>query len=413
MTVLIAGAGVGGLTLALMLHARGIKSVVYEQATEVRELGVGINALPHAIKELVILGLLDRLDDIAIRTKELFYLNRQGQEVWREHRGTDAGFEYPQYSIHRGRLQKLLYDTVLERLGADAIRTGHRLTGFLQNEGGVTAHFADAKFGLSSETVRGEVLVAADGIHSTVRRHFYPAEQSPSWQGVMLWRGARDWPAFLDGRSMYIGGGMGAKLALYPIANGATEGTRLTNWAIAIRIADETTTPPPKESWSRVGRMDDVVPYARRFKVPGFDVEALVRATPVCFEYPMCDRDPLPRWSFGRVTLLGDAAHPMYPVGSNGAAQAILDARCLADALQHADHPMQALGLYEADRLPKTAEIVRINRTGGPERVIDEMEKRAPAGFDNADAVLSHAEREAIVKGYAGKAGFTLKQVNK
>jgi 2-polyprenyl-6-methoxyphenol hydroxylase-like FAD-dependent oxidoreductase len=162
-----------------------------------------------------------------------------------------------------------------------------------------------------------------------------------------------------------------------------------------------------------VGRTDDVVPYSRRFVVPGIDVEALVRATPQCWEYPMCDRDPLPRWSFGRVTLLGDSAHPMYPVGSNGAAQAILDARSLADTLLHSDHPMQALWAYDRDRRPKTAEIVRLNRKGGPERVIDEIEKRAPAGFKDIDTVLSHAEREAIVRGYAGKAGFTQAQVNR
>ena len=413
MTVLIAGGGVGGLTLALMLHARGIKSVVFEQATEVREVGVGINTLPHAIKELAALGLLPALDAIAVRTKELIYINRLGQEIWRESRGTDAGFEFPQFSIHRGRLQKAIYDAALTKLGPDAVRTGRRLAGFVQDEGGVTAHFTDAQFGTTSETVRGDVLIAADGIHSVARRHFYPKEGLPSWQGVVLWRGAAEWPQFLSGRSMYIGGGMGAKLALYPIAPGLTPNTRLTNWAIAIRMADGATTPPPKDSWSRVGRMDEVVPYARRFTVPGVDVEALVRATPVCYEYPMCDRDPLPRWSFGRVTLLGDAAHPMYPVGSNGAAQAILDARSLADALQKADHPMQALQVYEDDRLSKTAEIVRLNRSGGPERVIDEVEKLAPAGFEYVDRVLSRAEREAIVKGYAGKAGFTLGQVNK
>jgi 5-methylphenazine-1-carboxylate 1-monooxygenase len=413
MTVLIAGGGVGGLTLALMLHARGIKSVIFEQATEVREVGVGINTLPHAIKELAALGLLPALDAIAVRTKELIYINRLGQEIWRESRGTDGGFEFPQFSIHRGRLQKVIYDAVIAQLGPDAVRTGRRLAGFVQDEGGVTAHFTDAQFGTTSETVRGDVLVAADGIHSVARRHFYPKEGLPSWQGVVLWRGAAEWPQFLSGRSMYIGGGMGAKLALYPIAPGLTPNTRLTNWAIAIRIADGATTPPPKDSWSRLGRMDEVVPYARRFTVPGVDVEALVRATPVCYEYPMCDRDPLPRWSFGRVTLLGDAAHPMYPVGSNGAAQAILDARSLADALQKSDHPMQALQVYEDDRLSKTAEIVRLNRGGGPERVIDEVEKLAPAGFEYVDRVLSRAEREAIVKGYAGKAGFTLGQVNK
>src|SRR6202008_3033917 len=196
------------------------------------------------------------------------------------------------------------------------------------------------------------------------------------------------------GRSMYIGGGMGAKLALYPIAPGKRPDTRLTNWAIAIKVADGALSPPPKDSWSRVGRMDDVVPYSRRFNVPGVDVEALVRATGTCYTYPRGDRDPLPRWSFGRVTLLGDAAHPMYPVGSNGAAQAILDARCLADCLAKAEHPMQELHAYEAERLPKTAEIVLLNRKGGPERVIDEVERLAPAGFDYVDRVLSHSERE-------------------
>jgi 2-polyprenyl-6-methoxyphenol hydroxylase-like FAD-dependent oxidoreductase len=413
MTVLIAGAGIGGLTLALMLKARGIKTVVYEQASEVHEVGVGINTLPHAIKELAALDLLPALDAAAIRTKELIYINRFGQEIWREARGTDAGFDFPQFSVHRGRLQKLIYDAVIARLGRDSVRTGWRLTGFVQDEGGVTAHFVDSVFGTSSETVRAEVLVGADGIHSAVRQAYYRKEGPPSWQGVMLWRGATDWPQFLSGRSMYIGGGMGAKLALYPIAPGKRPDTRLTNWAIAIKVADGAVSPPPKDSWSRVGRKDDVVPYSRRFMVPGVDVEALVRATRTCYEYPMCDRDPMPRWSFGRVTLLGDAAHPMYPVGSNGAAQAILDARCLADGLKKAEHPMQALAEYEAERLPKTAEIVRLNRTGGPERVIDEVEKLAPAGFEYVDRVLSRADREAIVKGYAGKAGFALSQVNR
>ena len=410
MTVLIVGAGVGGLATALMLNARGIKPVIYEQAREVRELGVGINALPHCIAELAELGLLPALDACALRTSELIYMNRLGQEVWREPRGIEAGHAQPQFSIHRGRLQKVLYDAVLARLGPDCVRTGRRLAGFIQDEGGVTAHFVDSHDGLASETVRGEVLIAADGIHSVARRHFYKSEGPPSWQGVMLWRGATDAPAFLTGRSMIIGGGMGAKLALYPIGEGATPDTRLTNWAIAIRIADGAITPPPRESWSRQGRTDDVIPYSRRFRIPGFDVEALVRATKACFEYPMCDRDPLPRWSFGRVTLLGDAAHPMYPVGSNGAAQAILDARCLSDWLVKAEHPMQALSNYEKDRLPKTAEIVRLNRKGGPERVIDEVEKLAPAGFDDIDKVLVRSEREAIVRGYAGTAGFAVRK---
>ena len=325
MKVLIAGGGLGGLTLSLMLHKRGVESVICEQASEIREVGVGINILPHAIKELAALDLMGKLDTAGIRTKELHYVNRLGQKVWSELRGIDAGFDYPQFSIHRGRLQKAIYDEVIARLGPGAVRAGLRLQGFMQDEGGVVAHFTDAKSGVMSETVRGDVLIGADGIHSVVRRHFDPKQGPPKWQGLMLWRGAAEWPKFLTGSSMYIAGGMSAKLALYPIAPGSTPDARLTNWAIVSRIADGAITPPPVDSWSRTGRMDKVIPYARRFTVPNVDVEALVRSTPVCWEYPMCDRDPLRHWSHGRVTLMGDAAHPMYPVGSNGAAQAILD----------------------------------------------------------------------------------------
>ena len=410
--VIIAGAGVGGLTLALMLHQRGISSVIYEQASAVNPVGAGINVLPHAIRELVDIGLLPALDQVGIRTSELFYMNRIGQVVWREPRGIAAGFEVPQFSIHRGWLQKALHDAVIERMGPGAIITGRRLAGFVQDEGGVTVHFVDSVDGSGSETLRGEILVGADGIHSAVRGHYYPHQGQPSWNGIQMWRGVAEFPAFLDGNSMIIAGGMGAKFVLYPIAPGQTPQTRLTNWVVNVRVSD-TPHPPGKESWSRRGRLDEVLPYAKRFEVPGFDLVSLIKATDAFYEYPMCDRDPLPRWTHGRVTLLGDAAHPMYPVGSNGAGQAILDARMLADSLRRAEHPYQALLEYEADRLPKTTEIVTINRKGGPERVIDEVEKLAPAGFTDVERVLSHDERRAIVRGYAGKAGFALAQVNK
>ena len=408
--VIIVGAGIGGLTAALMLHRRGISCVVYEQASEVREVGVGINTLPHAIRELADLGLLPALDAVGIRTAELVYMNRLGQTVWSEPRGIAAGFEVPQFSIHRGRLQRLIHDAVIARLGPGSIRPGRRLGGFVQDEGGVTAHFVDSLDGASSETVRAEILVGADGIHSAVRGHYHPDQGLPRWNGVMMWRGATEFPAFLGGSSMIIAGGMGGKLVLYPIGAGRTAQTRLTNWVVNVRVSD-TTHPPGKESWSRRGRLDEVLPYARRFEIPGCDVVALVRSTEAFYEYPMCDRDPLPRWTHGRVTLLGDAAHPMYPVGSNGASQAILDARCLGDCLAWADHPLQGLSDYEADRRAKTSEIVALNRKGGPERVIDEVEKLAPAGFADIEHVLSHAEREAIVRGYAGKAGFAATEV--
>lgn len=407
MRVLIVGAGIGGLATALMLHRRGIRATIVEQAAEVREVGVGINTLPHAIRELAELDLLPALDRVAIRTKELAYYNRQGQEVWREPRGIEAGHPVPQFSIHRGRLQAVLYEAVRERLGPDAVRTGLALSGFLQDEGGVTAHFTDALRGDAGRTIRADVLIACDGIHSVVRKTFFPDEGPPRWDGVLMWRGATEWAPWGDGRTMAIGGGMGAKCVLYPIAE-AEGGRQLMNWVVFVKMADGKVSPPPKESWSRPAHRSQVLPYARRFALPGFDLAALVEATPQIFEYPMCDRDPLPAWTHGRVTLLGDAAHPMYPVGSNGASQAILDARALGDALARSEHPMQALHAYEAERRPKTAEIVMLNRKGGPERVIDEIEKRAPAGFARIEDVLSHAERQAIVGGYAGKAGFAV-----
>lgn len=405
MKVLIAGAGIGGLTTALMLHRRGIRATIFEQSPEVREVGVGINTLPHAIRELAEIGLLPALDRVAVRTRELYYYNRHGQEVWHEMRGIDAGHPVPQFSIHRGRLQKVLYDALIERLGPDAVKTGLSLAGFIEDEGGLTAHFTDAISGGAALTVRGDILISADGIHSATRRKFYPNEGAPKWNGVMMWRGASEFSPWRDGRTMAIGGGMGAKAVLYPIAH-PEGGRQLMNWVVNIKMADGATSPPPKESWSRPAQRATMLPYARRFTIPGFDFFRLVEATPQAYEYPMCDRDPLPRWTFGRATLLGDAAHPMYPVGSNGASQAILDARCLADALERAEHPRQALKAYEDERLPKTADVVRLNRKGGPERVIDEVEKRAPAGFDNVEDVLSRAERALIVGGYAGKAGF-------
>lgn len=409
MRVIIVGAGIGGLATALMLERRGIRATVYEQSPEVREVGVGINTLPHAIRELAEIGLLPALDRVGVRTRELVYLNRQGQEVWREPRGIDAGHAVPQFSIHRGRLQGVLHEAVLKRLGPEAMKTGLSLAGFMDDEGGVTAHFTDSRTGGPGLTVRGDVLIAADGIHSVARQRFYPNEGPPKWNGVLMWRGATLWQPWGDGRTMAIGGGMGAKFVLYPIAppedDGSGPARQLMNWVVNIKCAPEGA-PPSRESWSRPAPRATVLAHARRFAVPGYDVNALVEATPQAYEYPMADRDPLPRWTFGRVTLLGDAAHPMYPVGSNGASQAILDARALADALARAEHGREALWRYEQDRLPKTAEVVRLNRKGGPERVIDEVEKRAPAGFENVDDVLSRADRQAIVGGYAGTAGF-------
>lgn len=399
MHVLIAGGGVGGLALALMLHQRGIACTVLEAAAEVKPLGVGINTLPHAIRELAALDLLPALDAVAIRTRELRYLNRFGQEIWKEPRGIWAGHDVPQFSIHRGHLHQVLWQAAKARLPAGALLNNARLQGFTQNPTGVTVHLTDGR------SLSGDVLIGADGIHSTIRATLHPHDGGIRWNGIQMWRGAVEWPAFEGGDTMIVAGDMKEKLVLYPIAPGASAATRLTNWVVCAQIGDASKPPPRREDWSRPGQLDEVLAHVARFRIPFLDVAALVRATPEFWEYPMCDRDPLPFWTQGRVTLLGDAAHPMYPVGSNGASQAVLDARCLADLLA-AQAPEAALAAYSAERLPKTAEIVRANRKGGPERVVDEVSARAPDGFAQLEDVISREELAAIAGGYAQMAGF-------
>ncbi|HEV7648134.1 MAG TPA: flavin-dependent oxidoreductase [Actinophytocola sp.] len=403
MKVLIAGAGIGGLVTALRLHHAGIESEVFEQGEQIKELGVGVNLLPHAVAELAELGLLDEIAATAIRTHELFYTHRLGQEVWHRPCGTAAGFRIPQFSVHRGRLQGLLYRAVTERLGADAVHTGHRLVGFDQDAQGVRARFADHD-GDALDQAHGDVLVGADGIHSAVRATFYPDEGPPRWNGVLMWRGATEWPEFGTGRSMIIAGGKD-KLVVYPVAEGSKPGTKLTNWAICVTKGEPGMPPPSRQEWSKPADPSMFEQYFDRFQLPGIDHRALIMATEQIFEFPMCDRDPVPYWTKGRVTLLGDAAHPMYPMGSNGAGQAILDARCLADNLaSHAD-PGEALRAYEQERLPATADVVQRNREGGPEGVIDVVEDLAPDGFDKLEDVIDPAELARIVNDYAQASG--------
>jgi 2-polyprenyl-6-methoxyphenol hydroxylase-like FAD-dependent oxidoreductase len=407
MTILIAGGGIGGLTLALMLHQKSIPCRVFEAAATTKPLGVGINALPHSIRELAALGLLPRLDGIGIRTRQLTYANHLGQSIWSEPRGLHAGHDVPQFSIHRGRLHEMLWHAATERLGPAAIQPDHRLTGYTQTESGVEATFQNAAG--QSETVQADALIGADGIHSTLRTILHPDDPGIRWNGIQMWRGAVDWPAFDNGDSMVIAGDAIAKLVLYPIGPGTSPGTHLTNWVIYAKIADAGTPPPARENWSRPGQYTDFRHLAERLQLPFIDTARLIQSTPEIFEYPMCDRDPLPWWTQSRVTLLGDAAHPMYPVGSNGASQAILDARCLTDLL--ATNPVpDALVAYQAERLPATAAVVASNRLGGPERVIDLIANRAPDGFAQIEDVATHDERAAIVRGYAQLAGFSVRQ---
>ena len=405
MRIIIAGGGIGGLTLALMLRQIGIPSQVYEAAPTVKPLGVGINLLPHSIRELTKLDLLPSLDEIAIRTRILTYANHLGQPIWSEPRGLHAGHDVPQFSVHRGRLQAMLWQAATQRLDSTAPKAGHRLVAYARHKDHVTATFQRPDGTLVDET--GDALIGADGIHSMLRGTLHPNDPPIRWNGIQMWRGALDWPAFDAGDSMVIAGDAVAKLVLYPIAPGETPDTRLTNWVIYARVADADTPPPERENWSRPGTIDTFRHLADRLHLPFIDVIRMIETTMEIFEYPMCDRDPLPWWTSGRVTLLGDAAHPMYPVGSNGASQAILDARCLTNKLQSLPVE-QALAAYEAERLPATASIVQSNRAGGPERVIDLVAARAPDGFVQVQDVATADELTGIVRGYAQLAGFSV-----
>jgi 2-polyprenyl-6-methoxyphenol hydroxylase-like FAD-dependent oxidoreductase len=305
-------------------------------------------------------------------------------------------------------LQGVLWDAARSRLGPEAVRTGRRVVGFEQDADGVRVLFADG-----AEPASADVLIAADGIHSTVRSLLVPDEGPPRWNGVQMWRGATDWPEFRGGRSMIVAGGTAEKLVIYPIGRGSRPGTALTNWAVCIRTGRDGDPPPARQDWSRRADRDELGRYVDRFRLPDVDHSALIEATAECFEFPMCDRDPLPRWTHGRLSLLGDAAHPMYPMGSNGAGQAVLDAESLAHHLTaHAD-PRAALRAYEAERLPATREIVLRNRAGGPESVIDEVERRAPDGFDRLEDVIDPAELESVLNAYATASGATRVQVDR
>lgn len=411
MTVLIAGGGIGGLTLALSLHQIGIPCRVFESVTELRPLGVGINVLPHAVRELIELGLLDKLNAFGVRTKELSFFSKHGKPIWSEPRGIEAGYKWPQFSIHRGVLQQILLDAVIERLGADNLLTSHHLSEFTDTPDGVRATFIDRSTGKNAGTYDGTILIAADGIHSAVREKLYPQEGAPLWNGRILWRGITESDAFLSGRTMIMAGHEVLKFVCYPISNAP-----LPNGKYQINWVAERLLPPTynwrREDYNRAARIEEFLPWFEEWRFDWLDVPGLIRNCPHAYEYPLVDRDPLDRWTFGNVTLMGDAAHPMYPIGSNGASQAILDARVLTrEILAHGETPA-ALEAYEAERRPATTELVKLNRRNGPEQVMQLVEERAPDGFKIVTDVLSQQELEDIANTYKKVAGFQVEALN-
>ena len=385
--VIIAGAGIGGLTTALCMHEAGFDVQVYESAHEIKPLGVGINLLPHAVRVLTRLGLQDELNKTAIATSELAYYSKHGKKIWQEPRGKFAGYNWPQFSVHRGTFQMLLLNELKKRLGAAKVQTGFFLRQAMNKENFVKADFIN-KEGSETIAIEGDAVIAADGIHSAMRRQFYPDEGPPKFSGIILHRGVTKAKPFLSGSSMIMAGSADRKFVAYPIQNSVDEQrNQLINWIADLRVSAEENFMP--QDWNRRADKNKLLREFGDWHFDWLDVPSLIGEAEAIYEFPMSDRDPLPQWSFGNITLLGDAAHPMYPIGSNGASQAILDAECLTESLQNNNDIEVAMKEYEAIRLPATAKIVLQNRQMGPEQVMQIVEERAPNGFENLYDVIS------------------------
>jgi 2-polyprenyl-6-methoxyphenol hydroxylase-like FAD-dependent oxidoreductase len=409
MEAIVIGGGIGGLTMALSLHQAGIPVTVYEAVRQVTPLGVGINLQPNAVRELDELGLADQLAAVGIPTQELRFYNKFGQLIWQEPRGRAAGFNWPQYSIHRGRLQTILLAAARERIGVDRVRTGFQFEHFAQDRDRIIASCIDRETG-NMHTQEADILIGADGIHSTVRRQLYPNEGAPDFAGQLVWRAATETPPILDGCTMIIAGSYHQRFVAYPI--GRPEGRTdrmLFNWIAQMSVSDVA---PPREDWNRKVTKDRFFDAFRTWKFPWLDVPGLIDQTEAVFEFPLVDRSPVSRWSFGRVTLIGDAAHPMHPTGSQAGSQAIVDARVLTAGLLSATDPVEALDRYDAQRRPAMNEITLRNRRFGPEVAMQIVEERAPQGFTRIEDVISEEELASITGSFSQAAGLDRETVN-
>jgi 2-polyprenyl-6-methoxyphenol hydroxylase-like FAD-dependent oxidoreductase len=402
--IAIVGGGIAGLSFALGLHHRGIDCDVFESVSEVKEIGVGITLLPHGMRELAELGLQDALEAAGIENLESVFYTQHGQYVYKEPRGRHAGYALPEIGIHRGKLHRILFEAAIKRLGSDKVHTGMRCSGFVQNSDGVQLDFLNTHTN-TIVSLEAQIAVACDGVNSVIRKQMHP-DDALCFAGINTWRGVTVHPPILTGKSyLRIGTVEVGKMVIYPIIDNVDgKGNQLVNWVAELQKPNAV-----MNDWNRPG---DPAVCAEIFKNWTFDLlnvpELILKADKV-FEYPMVDKNALPFWTQGRVTLMGDAAHPMYPRGSNGSAQALIDARTLADQLsQHAD-PKEALKSYEALRLAPTAKVVETNRNVPPDFIIMKAEELSGGKpFRHIDDLISQDELRQISDNYKSVAGFAL-----
>jgi 2-polyprenyl-6-methoxyphenol hydroxylase-like FAD-dependent oxidoreductase len=408
MEIAIVGGGICGLSLAMNLHRRGISCRVYERAPEIKELGVGITLLPHAMREFAALGVADELLKAGIENAESCFFNRFGQLIYKEPRGKRAGYKFPEVGIHRGRLHLILYQAAVARLGQDRIQTDHTCVGVAQDDAGARALFTQTTTGRTLDPVRADAVIACDGVNSAIRKQFYPADDV-AFGGINTWRGVTRRKPILTGRSyMRVGSILTGKIVIYPIIDNVDgDGNQLINWMAEIK--QDTF---EMNDWSKPGNLADFYPIYENWRFDWLDVAEMIRKADFVLEYPMVDKDPIDQWTFGRVTLAGDAAHPMYPRGSNGAAQGAIDARTLADCLVADGNPVSALKAYEAARAATAAKIVRTNREHPPDFInirVEELVGDRP--FDDLDKFITQDELRALSENYKRVAGFAVADV--
>ena len=408
MLVIIVGGGIAGLSQALSLHQIGVPCRVYEAVPNLSPFGYGINLQPNAIRELTALGLGETLAAAGILTRELAFYNKHGQLIWTEPRGRAAGYRWPQVSISRGELHRILLTAIHERLGPGAVVTGHRLTAFEQRGDTVIARFAGPS-GQPAGEAEGEILIGADGIHSVVRQHFYKGEKAV-FDGYLHYRGIVEADPYLTGASMVVAGHRHHRAIVYPVTQ-RPGGKVMINWLAYTKIPPGS---PPLEAWDTAADKQACLDQYKGWSYPWLDVHGLFAATPaeLVLQLPNVDRDPIPRWSFGRVTLIGDAAHPMQPVGAQAGSQAVVDGRVLAASLTAIRDPAEALTRYQNERIAAMNDMIIRNRNLGLEAILQTAEERAPQGFKHIHDVLSQDELESTAIGFKKAAGFDVETVN-
>ena len=408
--VIIAGGGIGGLAAALTLHQIGVPCVVYEAVREMRPLGVGINLQPNAVRELYDLGITEQdLDRVGLPAREWALVGLNGNDIYSEVRGLAAGYHWPQYAVHRGQLHMLLHDKVVERIGPNAIRLGSRVTGYRNNSGGVSALIEHADGSTSEE--RGALLLGADGIHSAIRAQMHPAQPPIHWGGAIMWRGTTVAKPIRSGSSFVGLGTHRQRMVFYPISHPAPEsGLATINWIAEVTL--DNTEGWKQSGWFRQVSIDDFKHHFADWIWDWLDVPALIAKADSVFENPMIDRDPVSTWRDGAVVLIGDAAHAMYPTGSNGGSQAVVDARVLGACMVAHGVTPQALAAFDETLCGPISQLVLRNRGAGPFGLLNMVDERCGGTFDNIDDVIPPRERADFMAGYKAAAGFAIEKLN-